>query len=81
MPLARNQNIPLASAHDVMITMNAVVVLLHVLKLYLINPLSPQVPSIKNGQKYQGKDRYKSAGTDQIEPIHGRQKYRGFVTK
>jgi len=50
MPLAPNQNIPLASAHDVMITMNAVVVLLHVLKLYLINPLSPQVPSIKNGQ-------------------------------
>lgn len=50
MPLARYQNIPLASAHDVMITMNAVVVLFHVLKLYLINPLSPHVPSIKNGQ-------------------------------
>jgi hypothetical protein len=50
MPLALNQYKPLAAAHDVMKTMNAMVVLFHVLKLYLTNPLSPHVPSIKNGQ-------------------------------
>lgn len=50
MPPALNQHIPLAAAHDVMETMNAVVVLLHVLRLYLISPLMPQVPSINSGQ-------------------------------
>ncbi len=50
MPPALYQHIPLAAAHDVMETMNAMVVLLHVLKLYLMSPLMPHVPSMKNGQ-------------------------------
>ena len=50
MPLALYQNIPSRTTHNVMKAVDAVVVLLHVLKLYLISPLMPQVPSMKNGQ-------------------------------
>lgn len=50
MPLALYQHKPLAAAHDVMETMNAVVVLLHVLRLYLTSPFIPHVPSINSGQ-------------------------------
>ena len=57
MPLVFNQNIPSTATHDIMITVDTMVMLSHVLKLYLINAFSPVVPRIKNGQTNHGKDK------------------------
>ena len=57
MPLVFNQNIPSTATHDIMITVDAMVMLSHVFKLYLINAFSPTVPKIKNGQTNHGKDK------------------------
>ena len=57
MPLIFDKHIPSTATHDVMITVDAMVMLSHVFKLYLINAFSPVVPRINNGQTNQGKDK------------------------
>ena len=57
MPLVFNKNIPSTPTHDIMITVDAMVMLSHVFKLYLINAFNPTVPRIKNGQTNHGKDK------------------------
>ena len=57
MPLIFDKHIPSTATHDVMITVDAMVMLSHVFKLYLINAFSPVVPRIKNGQTNHGKDK------------------------